>query len=38
MIAPDWLRNFGLIGERRALALLSLALLMAFYLFLGRGF
>jgi hypothetical protein len=35
MIAPDWLKNFGYTGERRAVALLSLALLMSFYLFLG---
>ena len=32
---PAWLENFGFIGERRALSLLCLSLLMAFYLFIG---
>lgn len=32
---PHWLQNLGLAGERRALSLLCLSLLMAFYLLLG---
>ena len=37
MKLPEWLKNFGLTGERRAIALLALCLLMAFYLVVGLG-
>lgn len=35
MKLPDWLENFGFAGERRAIAMLCMGLLMSFYLFLG---
>ena len=35
MKLPEWLQNFGYTGERRAVAMLCLGLLMSFYLLLG---